>query len=103
MMTTPTFTEALAGRVLVCDGSAGTMLCAKGIFLNRSFDELNLTQPDLVADVPGLRQGRRRRDRDQYLRRQSGEAAPFGLADQVKAINAQGAKSLARRRVSRPS
>ena len=51
MMTTPTFTEALAGRVLVCDGAMGTMLYAKGIFLNRSFDELNLTQPDLVADV----------------------------------------------------
>ena len=29
----------------------GTMLYAKGIFLNRSFDELNLTQPDLVAEV----------------------------------------------------
>ena len=30
----------------------GTMLYAKGIFLNRCFDELNLTQPDLVRDVP---------------------------------------------------
>ena len=29
----------------------GTMLYARGIFLNRSFDELNLTQPDLVAEV----------------------------------------------------
>jgi homocysteine S-methyltransferase len=42
-MTTPTFTDALADRVLVCDGAMGTMLYAKGIFLNRSFDELNLT------------------------------------------------------------
>ena len=37
--------------MLVCDGAMGTMLYAKGIFLNRCFDELNLTQPDLVADV----------------------------------------------------
>ena len=29
----------------------GTMLYAKGIFLNRCFDELNVTQPDLVAEV----------------------------------------------------
>ena len=29
----------------------GTMLYAKGIFLNRCFDELNLSQPDLVAEV----------------------------------------------------
>ena len=45
------FLEALDERVLICDGAMGTMLYAKGIFLNRCFDELNLTQPDLVADV----------------------------------------------------
>ena len=45
------FIEALDDRVLVCDGAMGTMLYAKGIFLNRSFDELNLTQPELVGDV----------------------------------------------------
>src|SRR5881628_2322264 len=45
------FLEAIDQRVLVCDGAMGTMLYAKGIFLNRSFDQLNLTQPDLVAEV----------------------------------------------------
>ena len=49
-MRTP-FLEELDKRVLVCDGAMGTMLYARGIFLNRSFDELNLTQPDLVAEV----------------------------------------------------
>ena len=44
-MRTP-FLEELDNRVLVCDGAMGTMLYARGIFLNRSFDELNLTQPD---------------------------------------------------------
>ena len=48
---TRSFLEALSERVLVCDGAMGTMLYGKGIFLNRCFDELNLTQPDLVADV----------------------------------------------------
>ncbi len=45
------FLDALDTRVLVCDGAMGTMLYARGVFLNRSFDELNLTQPDLVAEV----------------------------------------------------
>ena len=45
------FSQELDRRVLVCDGAMGTMLYARGIFLNRSFDELNLTQPDLVAEV----------------------------------------------------
>jgi len=29
----------------------GTMLYAKGVFINRSFDALNLAQPDLVVEV----------------------------------------------------
>ena len=45
------FLDALDDRVLVCDGAMGTMLYAKGVFINKSFDALNLTQPDLVAEV----------------------------------------------------
>ena len=45
------FLEEIERRVLVCDGAMGTMLYGKGIFLNRCFDELNLTQPDLVLEV----------------------------------------------------
>lgn len=92
-MTTPTFTDALASRVLVCDGAMGTMLYAKGIFLNRSFDELNLTQPELVADV---HQAYVRAGADVIETNTFGanrvKLAPFGLGDQVKAINAQGAR-----------
>ena len=65
------FSTALDRRVLVCDGAMGTMLYAKGIFLNRCFDELNLTQPDLVAEVHhDVRPRRRGRHRDQHVRRQ---------------------------------
>ena len=52
----PDSTQALDERVLVCDGAMGTMLYAKGVFINKSFDALNLTQPDLVAaGAPGVR------------------------------------------------
>ena len=44
------FLETLDDRVLVCDGAMGTMLYAKGVFINKSFEALNLSQPDLVAE-----------------------------------------------------
>src|SRR5215470_15462176 len=39
-----------AGPVL-CDGAMGTLLYSKGIFINRCYDELNLSQPDLIRGV----------------------------------------------------
>jgi homocysteine S-methyltransferase len=38
-------------RVTVFDGAMGTMLYAKGVYINRSYDELNITNPDLVKEV----------------------------------------------------
>jgi methionine synthase / methylenetetrahydrofolate reductase(NADPH) len=35
----------------IFDGAMGTMLYSKGIYINRSYDELNLVAPDLVRDV----------------------------------------------------
>ena len=37
--------------IQVFDGAMGTMLYSKGIYINRSYDELNLVAPDLVRDV----------------------------------------------------
>ncbi len=37
--------------VFVFDGAVGTRLYDKGIYINRSYDELNLTSPDLVREV----------------------------------------------------
>lgn len=95
-MHTP-FLDALDERPLVCDGAMGTMLYARGIFLNRSFDELNLTQPDLVAEV---HQAYVRAGADVIESNTFGanrvKLAAFGLAGEVRTINAQGAR-IARR------
>src|ERR671916_2397095 len=87
------FRDELDRRVLVCDGAMGTMLYAKGIFLNRSFDELNLTQPDFVAEV---HQAYVRAGADVIETNTFGanrvKLAPFGVAERAHAINVQGAK-----------
>jgi homocysteine S-methyltransferase len=89
----PSFLDALESRVLVCDGAMGTMLYARGIFLNRSFDELNLTQPDLVAEV---HQAYVRAGADVVETNTFGanrvKLAAFGLSDRVHAINVAGAR-----------
>src|SRR4029078_2538452 len=92
-MPKPPFLESIDQRVLVCDGAMGTMLYAKGIFLNRSFDELNLTQPELVAEV---HQAYVRAGADVIETNTFGanriKLGAHGLADCVHAINLQGAK-----------
>src|SRR5580698_6778258 len=78
---------------ILCDGAMGSLLYAKGIFINRSYDELNLSQPDLIRDI-----------HHDYL--QAGaeiiETNTFGantfrlarhsIADKVRDINHAGAK-----------
>src|ERR1700721_3541998 len=36
---------------VLCDGAMGSLLYAKGIFINRSYDEMNLSQPDLIRGI----------------------------------------------------
>src|SRR5436190_8952307 len=38
-------------RVRVFDGAMGTMIYSKGVYINRSYDELNLSAPDLIANI----------------------------------------------------
>jgi len=48
----PTLRELLDdGRVHVMDGAMGTELYNRGFFVNVCYDELNLTEPDLVREV----------------------------------------------------
>jgi methionine synthase / methylenetetrahydrofolate reductase(NADPH) len=44
--------EAIFGqRTVLCDGAMGTSLYTRGVFINRCYDELNLSQPELVRAV----------------------------------------------------
>ena len=87
------FLEALDDRVLVCDGAMGTMLYAKGVFINKSFDALNVTQPDLVAEVHQeyVRAGADIIETNTFGANRI-KLGSFGIADQLHAINEQGAR-----------
>jgi len=78
---------------VLCDGAMGTLLYSKGVFINRCYDELNLSQPDLIRAI-----------HHEYL--QAGaeiiETNTFGantfrlarhsLADKVRDMNRMGAR-----------
>ena len=82
-----------AGGTVLCDGAMGTMFYDRGVFINRCYDELNLTQPEMVRTV-----------HEEYL--QAGAEVietntfggnafrlkQYGLEGQVHAINFKGAR-----------
>ena len=80
------------GGTVLCDGAMGTMLYTCGVFINRSYDELNVTQPETVRAV-----------HEQYLQAgaeiietntfgaNSFRLERFGLGDKVAEFNLAGA------------
>jgi methionine synthase / methylenetetrahydrofolate reductase(NADPH) len=87
------FLEAIDERVLVCDGAMGTMLYAKGVFINRSFDALNLTDPDRVSEVHQdyIRAGADVIETNTFGANRI-KLRGFGLADKLREINLEGAR-----------
>jgi methionine synthase I (cobalamin-dependent)/5,10-methylenetetrahydrofolate reductase len=87
------FLERLAEGVVVFDGAMGTVLYSRGVFLNRCFDELNLSNPGLVRTI-----------HDEYLEAGADvvetntfgahrfKLGPHGLDRQVRKINREGAR-----------
>src|SRR5437588_2987942 len=87
------FLDAIRDRVLVCDGAMGTMLYAKGVFINKSFDALNLTNPELVAAVHAdyVRAGADIIETNTFGANRI-KLGSFGLADKLADINGQAAR-----------
>ena len=87
------FVNDLASRVLVCDGGMGTMLYAGGVFVNRAFEELNVTRPEQVASV---HRAYVEAGADVLETNTFGANAVkllgFGLGDQLSQINGSGAR-----------
>jgi methionine synthase / methylenetetrahydrofolate reductase(NADPH) len=87
------FLEAIDERVLVCDGAMGTMLYAKGVFINRCFDALNLAEPSKVAEVHRdyVRAGADVIETNTFGANRI-KLRGFGQADRLREINLEGAK-----------
>lgn len=85
--------EQIARQPLVFDGAMGTMLYSKGIFINRCYDELNLTSPDLVGEI---HQAYKEAGADVLETNSFGanriRLTPYGLGDKVREINLAAAK-----------
>jgi methionine synthase I (cobalamin-dependent)/5,10-methylenetetrahydrofolate reductase len=91
------FLDAIDDRVLVSDGAMGTMLYATGVFVNRSFDALNLIDPDRVTRVHEdyVAAGADVIETNTFGANRI-KLRAFGLADRLADINAEGAR-IARR------
>ena len=87
------FLQAIENRVLVCDGAMGTQLYAKGVFINRCFESLNLSHPDLVRAVHQeyLRAGADVLESNTFGANRI-KLRAFGLSDSVQPINVAGAR-----------
>ena len=47
----PSLTDIFGDRLILADGAMGTVLYARGIFINRCYDELNLSDPSLILSI----------------------------------------------------
>jgi homocysteine S-methyltransferase len=45
------FADIFASRPMLADGAMGTVLYARGVFINRCYDELNLSDPGLILSI----------------------------------------------------
>jgi methionine synthase / methylenetetrahydrofolate reductase(NADPH) len=86
------FLERLKHSPVLCDGAMGTLLYAKGVFINRCYDELNLSQPELIRGVHHdyLQAGAEIVETNTFGGN-SFRLARHSLADRVRDINLAGA------------
>jgi homocysteine S-methyltransferase len=95
------FSELFADRPVLADGAMGTVLYARGIFVNRCYDEMNLSDPDLILGVHEeyLQAGAEILETNTFGAN-SFRLARHGLAGKMAGINAAGVR-LARQAVER--
>src|ERR1700756_5142482 len=87
------FLSRIKQAPVLCDGAMGTLLYARGVFINRCYDELNLSQPDLIRAIHHdyLQAGAEIIETNTF----GGNAfrlARHSIADKVRDINRAGAR-----------
>src|SRR5271165_1519799 len=97
----PTIADIFADRLVLADGAMGTVLYARGIFVNRCYDELNLSDPNLILGVHEeyLQAGAEILETNTFGANRF-RLARHGLAGKMAEINAAGVR-LARQAVER--
>ena len=83
------FIQAVADEhVYLFDGAMGTMLYAKGVFINKCYDELNLRSPEIVLDVHReyVRAGAEILETNTYGAN-TVKLRAFGIEDELRDIN----------------
>src|ERR1700740_2658242 len=95
----PTFADIFDSRPVLADGAMGTVLYARGVFINRCYDELHLSDPNLILSI-----------REDYLHAGAEiietntfganrfRLARHGLTEKVAEINAAGVRLPGQRR-----
>jgi homocysteine S-methyltransferase len=87
----PQFADIFADRPVLADGAMGTVLYARGIFINRCYDELNLSDPNLILSIHEeyLQAGAELLETNTFGANRF-RLARHGLAGKVAEINAAG-------------
>jgi homocysteine S-methyltransferase len=87
------FREQLGKRIMVADGAMGTMLYSRGVFINRCYDELNLSGADLVRQIHQeyVKAGAEILETNTFGATRPRLAA-FGLAEKLNGINQAGVR-----------
>ena len=93
------FAEIFSTRPVLADGAMGTVLYARGVFINRCYDELNLSDPNLILSIHEdyLQAGAEILETNTFGANRF-RLTRHGLASKVAEINAAGVK-LARQAV----
>ena len=87
----PSIADIFANRPILADGAMGTVLYARGIFINRCYDELNISDPGLILSIHEeyLRAGAELLETNTFGANHF-RLARHGLAGKVAEINAAG-------------
>ena len=87
------FRKKLQSKILIADGAMGTVLYTKGVFINRCFDELNLSAPQMVKQVHQeyVKAGAEIVETNTFGANRIRLTA-FGFAEKLKAINEAGVR-----------